>query len=275
MALSLRKEQQSGQDSIQAAAHMARLDYERQYRGRNLSERELCLILQERMQQWQAEGVPLDWRIDYITGWHAAILEDQQRAAIHKADEIARTFQTFGAFLRFLRERSHLLQTEVADEFKICKCPLDAKTYGKIERCERSPRFRELASLYKALVRAGVEIHPEERAVYVVLARNHITSKTQYKETVSAKQWEALTVELAKFDDSPVILMPSQLAAPLASAKPKEASAPPALLSQATQGSATEQQQLCATLLQTARELATMVAQLAQLSQQLQGGATC
>jgi hypothetical protein len=73
--------------------------------------------------------------------------------------------------------------------------------YAKIERGERSPRFVELASLYRSLIRAGVEIRSEERVAYLALAQKMMENKKNYKEVVSTSAWKQLATELAAFDE--------------------------------------------------------------------------
>lgn len=187
---------------ILPAALQGRLDYEQEARGHRLSERKAAALLYRKMQQWQREGMPSEWQVDYIRGWQAAIVASSECEAVtsHVCD-IAGTFESIGDLLRFLRERSHVSRQEVVNEFASCGCPLNLSNYGKIERSEkRYPHFSELASLYKALIHAGVQIHPGERAAYLLLARKCMENKKNYRECVDASKWEQLASELATFD---------------------------------------------------------------------------
>src|SRR5213078_4599103 len=147
-----------------------------------------ALLLHRKMQQWRREGMPSEWQVEDICGWQAAIAASAscESAKSHVCD-IVETFESIGDLLRFLRERSHVSRQEVVSECEACGCPLNLSKYGKIERSEkRYPHFNELASLYKALIRAGVQIHPGERAAYLLLARKGMENKKNYRECVDA-----------------------------------------------------------------------------------------
>lgn len=207
-------QEQAGADG-QSAYQLAQLEYTKHYQGKDLSDHQLLLALDRKLKRWQQEHVPHAWQVQYINGWHEAVLADhERRETIRQAREISAHTQTFGTLCKFLRERSHVTQAEVADEFP-ANCDLNRRIYGKIELRTRAPRFRDLATLYKSLVRAGVEIHADERAAYLLLARQQIEGKTRYRDQVTPRAWEALTCELAKFDDSVAVLLPPLEKAPV------------------------------------------------------------
>jgi hypothetical protein len=189
-----------------AASHMARLDYQRQYQGQGLSEHALCMVLQDKMEAWQKESVPTEWQVAYISGWHAAILEDHvSRETTRCVHDIIETFQTFGTFIKFLRERSQLSKTEVIAEFSDDSCLLGVNVYEKLECGRRCPHFDELLALYQSLVRSGVEITPPERVAYLELAMAANSAKRRKRERISEEAWQQLSCELASFDeDTPV-----------------------------------------------------------------------
>src|SRR6266436_2482598 len=101
---------------------------------------------------------------------------------------IAALMHTFGTLISFLRQRSHVLQYEVVAALALFHCQFDRCTYARIERGRRAPRFDQLAALYKALVRSGVEIRSAERAAYLVLARKKIASKGSHRERIQAAE---------------------------------------------------------------------------------------
>ena len=286
------------QGEAQTAAQIARLHYGQQCHGRELSERDLFVILQRNMQQWQQQNVPPEWQLEYIRAWNnAALSEEPKREATRSARDIAARMGSFGALLRFLRERADLKQWQIVDQL-----PENHRftqiSYGYLERGRLYPPFEELATLYKALLSAGVEISPQERAAYILLACQSNEVKKRKRQRITPAQWEALSNELAAFDDSTPLLVPlvaprpapaiaasvpapqtlqrqeQEPTPPVVPAHRQATAAPAELLAPALQAPA-EQQQMYTMLLQTAGQLGAMVAQLATLSQQFQGGTTC
>src|SRR2546430_17201778 len=89
---------------------------------------------------------------------------------------------TFGAFLRYLREREQLQQQEASETFPeifpIYHVPtLTADMYRKLERGKRAPQFDELLPLYVSFTAGnGMLLSAEERRTYVRLARLKIAS---------------------------------------------------------------------------------------------------
>jgi hypothetical protein len=148
--------------------------------------------------------------VAYISGWHAAVLEDHvSRETTRRVHDIIETFQTFGTFIKFLRERSQLSKIEVIAEFTDDSCLLGVNVYEKLECGRRCPHFDELLALYQSLVRSGVGIAPEERAAYVELARAANSAKRRKRERISEDAWQTLACELASFDeDTPVRVQP-------------------------------------------------------------------
>jgi transcriptional regulator with XRE-family HTH domain len=263
----------SMQARIPTAGQQARLDYERHSQGRELTERELCLVLQCQMQQWQRENVPAAWQIEYVRGWHGALLHDQQRRETARSVQgMCTAFQTFGELLTFLRHRAHLNQQEIADAFEACQCPMDRRMYGGMERGQRSPAFCELASLYKSLVHAGVEIGPQERAAYLLLARQAMEGKRRRRELVETVRWEALEAELAEFDESSVRLLP--LALPVGQTEmavqsqeqPEESFTS---IGTPDNGGLRQQQEMYGLVLQIVGELGTMLQRLGETARAL------
>jgi hypothetical protein len=117
------------------------------------------------------------------------------------AQAIAALMRDFGTFIQFLRQRSHVFQTDVRATLAQILADLASKdTYSRVELGTRAPQFRQLAAIYKAMVRSGIEIRPEEREAYLLLARKRIESKGTYHEHIGASQWEALEAPLSAFD---------------------------------------------------------------------------
>src|SRR5947199_2662937 len=271
MAMSIRELQQrraakqpehaaTKQGEAQTAAQIARLNYEQQCQGRELSERDLLVILQRNMHQWQQQGVPSEWQVEYIRAWNSAALsEEPKREATRSARDIAARVGSFGAFLKFLRERADLKQWEVADQMPE-NHRITLACYGAIERGTRLyPHFEDLAVLYKALVSTGVEISSEERAAYILLAQCCIQTKSRQRERITPTQWEALSIGLAAFDDSTpllISLVPPRpapaIAAPVPAPKPLQRQKPEPAPAAAThqQAAATPAEELLAPAVQ-------------------------
>jgi hypothetical protein len=196
----------STQARIQSAGQQARDDYERV--GKDRSERERCLVLQHQMQQWQREGVPTGWQVAYLSGWHAAVLEEEGHAdRTAPVREVCAMFQSFGALLLFVRKRSGVLRQEVVEQFAVCRRPLNCCILGNLERDERYPVFAELVALYRAFTQAGVVFRPEEQAAYVLLARAAMERNRRKRERVTGAEWKRLEAELAALDGHPAIRM--------------------------------------------------------------------
>ena len=114
---------------------------------------------------------------------------------------------TFGAFLRYLREREQLQQQEVSgtfpEVFQTYHVPvLTADMYRKLERGKRAPQFEELFPLYVSFTAGnGMLLSPEERRTFVRLARLKIEALQRRRPPLRPEsEWRLLEVQLAQFD---------------------------------------------------------------------------
>ena len=83
---------------------------------------------------------------------------------------------TFGAFLRYLREREQITQSEFASSLSYffeehAVASLTPDMYRKIEKGVRAAQYHELLPLYAALVGNDFKLSPQERSTFVRLAR--------------------------------------------------------------------------------------------------------
>src|SRR5438105_143659 len=114
---------------------------------------------------------------------------------------------TFGAFLRYVREREQLQQQEVSetfpDIFQTYHVPtLTADMYRKLERGKRAPQFEELLPLYVSFTAGnGMLVSPEERRTYLHLARHKIESLQRRRPKLRPEsEWRLLEIQLAQID---------------------------------------------------------------------------
>ncbi len=119
---------------------------------------------------------------------------------------------TFGAFLRYLREREQLQQQEIsvtfAEIFQTYHVPLlTADMYRKLERGKRAPQFEELLPLYVSLAAGnGMLLSPEERRTFVRLARLKIEALQRRRPPLRPdSEWRLLEVQLAQFDQETLL----------------------------------------------------------------------
>src|SRR6266567_2238468 len=115
-------------------------------------------------------------------------------------------YSSFGSLLATVRDNARLTQEYVAAQlllyFKEEKVPLlDERMYGNMERDRRCPAFKELEPLYLALTKGcAICFSPEERELYVILARKRIEQKQRRRERISEAQWQELAEKLAQLD---------------------------------------------------------------------------
>ena len=113
---------------------------------------------------------------------------------------------TFGAFLRYLREREQLPQKELVSTFLYFfqehDIPvLTADMYRKLEKGRRAPQYEELLPLYAALVGNDFKLTPQERGTYVRLARLKIEGLQRRRPKLRpAGEWRLLEIQLAQLD---------------------------------------------------------------------------
>src|SRR6266568_8383598 len=119
---------------------------------------------------------------------------------------------TFGAFLRYLREREQLQQQEVSETFpeifRTYNVPtLTADMYRKLERGKRAPQFDELFRLYVSFTAGnGMLLSPEERRTYVRLARLKIESLQRRRPKLRPdSEWRLLEIQLAQADQDTLL----------------------------------------------------------------------
>ncbi len=113
---------------------------------------------------------------------------------------------TFGAFLRYLREREQMAQSELAssfsyffEEYKLA--PLTPDMYRKMEKGKRAPQYEELLPLYAALVGNDFKLSPQERSTFVRLARLKLEGLQRKKPKVRAEgEWRLVEIQLAQLD---------------------------------------------------------------------------
>lgn len=112
---------------------------------------------------------------------------------------------TFGAFLRYLREREQLSQKELVSTFPYFfqeehDVPaLTADMYRKLEKGKRAPQYEELLPLYAALVGNDFKVSPQERGTYVRLARLKIEGLQRRRPKLRpASEWRLLEIQLAQ-----------------------------------------------------------------------------
>src|SRR6266536_2669384 len=119
---------------------------------------------------------------------------------------------SFGAFLRYVREREQLQQQEVSETFpeifRTYHVPtLTADMYRKLERGKRAPQFDELLPLYVSFTAGnGMLFSAEERRTYVRLARLKIESlQRRCPKLRPDSEWRLLEVQLAQVDQDTLL----------------------------------------------------------------------
>ncbi len=113
---------------------------------------------------------------------------------------------TFGAFLRYLREREQMTQSELVStfsyffgEYKLA--PLTPDMYRKMEKGKRAPQYEELVPLYAALVGNDFKVSPQERGSYVRLARLKLEGLRRKRPKLRPdSEWRLLEIQLAQID---------------------------------------------------------------------------
>jgi len=127
-------------------------------------------------------------------------------APLYSAPQIPH-INSFGAFLRYVREREQLQQREVSETFpeifEQYHVPhLTADMYRKMEQGKRAPQYEELLPLYVSLTTGnGILFSPEERRMYVGLSRLKIESlQSRRPKFRSNSEWRFLELQLAQID---------------------------------------------------------------------------
>ncbi len=116
---------------------------------------------------------------------------------------------TFGAYLKFLRERQGWSQAELAeslesiftDEENTSPFVITADMYKKMERGRRAPQFDELLPMYSALRDLGIHLNLQESKNYVRLARLKIESlRSKKPKPRPDSEWRLLEIQLTQFN---------------------------------------------------------------------------
>src|SRR6266700_1584719 len=122
-------------------------------------------------------------------------------------------YTTFGSLLAAVRQNAHMTQVEVVDVLPAYFTnpqrvpPLNLKMYGDLERGRRYPAFDELFSLYRSLSEGCcIQFSHEERELYLLLARRKIEQKKHRVEQKTFADWQQLADELARLDQSSLML---------------------------------------------------------------------
>ena len=113
---------------------------------------------------------------------------------------------TFGAFLRYLREREQIPQHEFVSTFSYFfeeyhLAPLTQDMYRKLENGKRAPQYEELLPLYAALVGNDFKLTPQERNTFVRLARLKLEGLQRKKPKLRTDgEWRLLEIQLSQID---------------------------------------------------------------------------
>ena len=113
---------------------------------------------------------------------------------------------TFGAFLRYLREREQITQSEFASSLSYFfeehgVASLTPDMYRKIEKGVRAAQYHELLPLYAALVGNDFKLSPQERSTYVRLARLKLEGLQRKRPKMRTDgEWRLLEIQLAQLD---------------------------------------------------------------------------
>lgn len=113
---------------------------------------------------------------------------------------------TFGAFLRYLREREQLPRQELTatlpdyfEEHNAATFLISPDMYRKIEKGDRAPQYEELLPLYATLVGCGCKLTLQECSTFVRLARLKIEGLQRRRPKLrSAGEWRLLEIRLAQ-----------------------------------------------------------------------------
>ena len=113
---------------------------------------------------------------------------------------------TFGAFLRYLREREQITQSEFVSTFTYFfeehnLAPLTPDMYRKLEKGKRAPQYEELLPLYATLVGNDFKLSPQERSTFVRLARLKLEGLQRKRPKMRTDgEWRLLEIQLAQLD---------------------------------------------------------------------------
>jgi tetratricopeptide (TPR) repeat protein/transcriptional regulator with XRE-family HTH domain len=115
---------------------------------------------------------------------------------------------TFGAFLRYLREREQMTQSELVssfpyffEEYHVATLTLTPDMYRKLEKGKRAAQYEELLPLYAALVGNDFKLSPQERSSFVRLARLKLEGLQRKKPKLRPDgEWRLLEIQLAQID---------------------------------------------------------------------------
>jgi hypothetical protein len=154
-----------------------------------------CTAITARMHTCQIGEISQEW----FSGWTLTFANTCMEV-LHFATALGQMPPDLGRLLRLLRQRSHVLQYEVAATLALFSSQLDLSVYAHWEAGDCIPAFAHLAPLYKALTRCGVTVRFHEREAFLVLARRRITCKRTHREYIRPAQWETLATELVTFD---------------------------------------------------------------------------
>lgn len=113
---------------------------------------------------------------------------------------------TFGAFLRYLREREQMTQSEFVNTFSYFfeehnLAPLTQDMYRKMEKGKRAPQYEELLPLYAALIGNDFKLSPQERSTFVRLARLKLEGLQRKRPKIRVEgEWRLLEIQLSQLD---------------------------------------------------------------------------
>src|SRR6266516_517636 len=132
----------------------------------------------------------------------------QKVTPLHSTQPIVH-INTLGAFLRYLREREQIPQSELVSTFSYFFfeehhiAPLTPDMYRKLEKGKRALQFDELLPLYSALVGNDFKISPQERSAYVRLARLKLEGLQRKRPKLRPdSEWRLLEIQLAQIDQN-------------------------------------------------------------------------
>lgn len=132
-----------------------------------------------------------------------------QQVTSHRSAPSIVHINTFGAFLRYLRERESISQGELVETFAYFfeehnVAMLTPDMYRKIEKGKRAIQFEELLPLYAALIGNDFKISPQERNSYVRLARLKLEGLQRKRPKLRPdSDWRSLEMQLAQIDRQP------------------------------------------------------------------------
>lgn len=113
---------------------------------------------------------------------------------------------SFGAFVKYLREREQLSPSDLTatfpeyfEEYQVSPFLLTPDMYRKIEKGRRAPQYEELLPLYAALVGCGCQLTRPECHAYVRLARAKIEHLQRRRPKLRPTgEWLQLEMRLAQ-----------------------------------------------------------------------------